>query len=352
MRPARTIQAMCILMLFFSCKDKLFQKYDVRLYEKNELKGNVLTRDNFMETVSAAAAEADIYLADNPQGEPYLYKVKAGKDGVFRLPFQPRERSGLYIVGRMTSSSGIVYEASSGIDDMEVDQEGNRILALRPHYRSGIIKTVVTGDKSPGEPVNGAAVFLFTNLDLAASVKDSVPTGFVQRITTNEKGIAFFHNLKSGTYYVSARQKNILTNQVAINVDENMTRADKEAITAQVLKLQKTEAKSRIIVSIRDTATNEPLSSLKLYLFTSRLQAESLRDSTGAKGFIGTVVTTYTGEALFQNLNAGKYYIGVTGDVPVDRRLIYIEEIPVIVENNQVEAYRRELQINVARHAF
>lgn len=336
----KTLFFSCLMMLVLtSCEDDLFPVYNLRDYEKTELTGRVLLKDIFWESNAIPAQDATVYLAGNAGADPYLYSIASEKDGAFHLPHQPKENDDLFLVGK-SSTSGIPYEGDIKVADAQKDTERKISLILNPKYPGGIIKIKVLGEGASKEPVTGATVFLFTNQKQAATISDSLPSGIIQRAVSNERGIAFFYNLKSGDYYAVGKANKLITNQVKLTVDAEQSQASKISISATELSLQSKPVASMLRVTVRDAPSNDLLSGVSVYLFTSLAQAESVKDDAGARGFIQVLPTSATGQVLFKDIPGGKYFLAVRGQLREGKEIRYIlsesvnipENAPAVIE--------------------
>ncbi|GAB4029817.1 hypothetical protein [Spirosoma gilvum] len=297
-------------LLLATCRQDLF------LYEKDEFKGKVVLSDSYLELVNTPAAEATIYLSDNTKADPFLYSVKTDKEGIFRFEYQPDVRRGLYIVGKFTNSAGLIYTGFIKLDAALVDRNGDFLLQLIPQYPGGILKVTVKSDNSAtAQPIKGADVLLFTSQQQANAFKSASPSGVVQTMQTNEKGTAFFYNLKTATYYAAAKLGASFTDQQHIDVDQNIAQVDKANPLTLQLVIQPTLSRGEIVVTVVDAAMQSQ-SMLKVFLFTNRQDALSVNDIDASnnptvKGSIRDEITNATGVATFDNLDDGAYFVAV-----------------------------------------
>lgn len=321
-----------LVLLFAGCKSEV-----ELLYEKNEIEGSVLLTDSFAQSLTAVAPEAMVYLAKDSLADPYLYMTKADKIGKFSLPHKPTDKVKLYVVAKFTTTAGIPCEGVIDLDSLKGTL--NVEVRLKPLYPGGIIKVLVTDETANKQPVSGADIYIYANNKQAATVRDATPTGFVQKLITNDQGIAFFYNLKANTYYTIGKITNasgtLYTEMDTVTVTDKTKPIDKKTDITTSLSVQASLPKSSILVSVNDRTTAEPLTGLNIYLFSSRLQAESVKDSTGATGFIQVVKTTPKGKALFQNLDGGTYYIGVNGNLSAGEKVALVVTNSVKLADNQ-----------------
>lgn len=329
-------------LVLISCKDDLFPEYNLRNYEKSELAGKALLKDPFWESNAIPVQDATIFLADNADADPYLYSITSEKDGVFHMPNQPKENDDLFLVGK-SSVSGIPYNGNIKVADALKDTGGETSLILNPQYPGGIIKIKVLGEGSSKEPVTGATVLLFTNQKQAATIDDTLPSGVIQSAVSNERGIAFFYNLKSGDYYAVGKANKLITNEVKLAVNAEESQSSKIKVTATEISLQSKPVSSKLRVTVRDAASNDLLSGVNVYLFTSLGQAESIYDDAEARGFVQVLPTSATGQALFRDVPGGKYFLAVRGQIKEEKEIRYILMEPVNIPENAPNVIEKAL---------
>jgi len=325
-----------LFILVAGCDFEFLPDYNLPVYEQEEIKGTAMLSDGFRETNAVPAKEAVVFLSKNSTANPSLYKIIADKDGIFTFPFVPDGNDSLYLVGRFTDSSGLAYEGNLGFVGKFKETAVDQILTLNPIYPGGILKVVVQGIEPGKQPVNGADVYLFTNDEQAASINTAEPGGFVQKKTTNEKGIAFFNNLKPGNYIIIGKISQRFTDQKVENISATLTQVQKLAQSPTILSLQPRTGNGRIRVIVRNKQTDEPLAKVHVYLFTSRVQAETIYNDTGPNSYIDMISTSAGGEAIFQNLNPGNYYAAISADFSETQKKRQVGD-PATVQGNQTE---------------
>jgi hypothetical protein len=314
----RTYLIIIFLGLFLAACDK-----DLKLYDEKEVKGKLILEDNVTEVSGAIASEGLVYLSkDKPyesSDDNYLYYVKADKEGVFSLLYQPRKQDDVKFSAKYTSSTGIVYRREYDLTSLLIITQGvEKVIGLNPVYPKGILKSTWTeGTSSDVKPIVGAEVFLFANPAQAATIGNATPDGVLQKTTTNAKGIALFYGLDKGDYYVAARTKPggivaiaspFYTKLVAADVDK-----DPQIVKSIMLTSPTVSDLPAIDVSV--TTTNpktEPITRFYVYLFSSEKQAQTIADDK-VSGYIRMDSTDANGYLRIKNLPLKKYYVGVKG---------------------------------------
>jgi hypothetical protein len=295
------------LALTLSCDDE-----KALVFENEELNGLTYLKDPMLETSAVLAPKLDVYLYDGDTTKNFLQKTTGDDKGKFRFIFQPREKDRIRIVSEFRDSASLLYRASANAHEFKDS------LILNPKYNKGLIK-IKTRDVSGG-PVAGMNVYVFTNPSLAAAARTGAPVGAIRTMKSNEKSIAFFHDLDPANYYVVGKKDSVTATLVDTVVVTVASVADlwtyksaakgKEITSQHPLEISIFEAPVLFTILVKSDG-EQPLAGIEVYIFSSLAQANSVKKE--ARDFIMKQKTSSTGKASFKQLPVGNFYVAANG---------------------------------------
>lgn len=327
-----TIVLLGVLLVALSCNKGNEIKGPGLLFKRSELKGKAILKDDYAQTPSVVAPDVVIYVALNDKADPYLYKADTtDKEGKFVISFQPTtNEASLHLVARYTDKAGLTYGASYLIKDLPPSTTRNEIeLTLTPVYQKNVIKVKVVDKGTAKQPVAKAEVFLFLNENHAETFRDDKPKGIVYQRTTNELGVAFFPNLELVEYFVRAK----VTRAEGLATASDRATAVPAPSSATVLPVKElqltypTTKSSLKVAFLYNQVLKEPLANFTAYLFTSQVQAESVKTDLTPVGFVDQKITDAKGIVTFSGLEGKSYYVGLRGVLPRKDTLRYVSPL-------------------------
>jgi len=297
MRHILNLTPLLAFSLILGC-DKYPESIEKNLYEVVEVNGEVYLQDTFKDQPETMTApEAVIYLTTIESATPYLYSTKADKDGKFTLTHTLKQPDNLFVVGRYTDKTGLLFEGKQLYSTFE----SNPKLVLEPQYPGGKIK--IKANDLAGQPLNEAIVYLFSSKSQAESITDK-PSSFIGQYTTNAKGIAVFYNLdKNREYYVAARKDEIIASSTSVmSTTASPTPSTSLTLTKPAVPTQLT------VTVVTQSNPMDPVFKADVHVFTSETQVASL--TTAAPSSVTNATTDQTGTVRFSSLNSNtKYYV-------------------------------------------
>lgn len=301
------LSSICI----FACKP------DYDTFEAEPIEGKVQITDIYTQTPPVIAAGAAVYLiAENSGDEAYYYKTLTNVNGEFVFSHRPNGKS-LCVRAELTKDS-IKYVASA----LAINGLKNTPLTLMPRYPGGKLKIIVKDANQ--HPINGMDVYLFINQAFAASIKETNVSGYIKNKTTNSQGVVFFYGLEPDDYFVTGKRDKQLFEPVLMevtqanfdNYNQPLVKDDFQVIVPVTpiapIQLQvKTVDKNSIVTN----GSKEPLNNIEVYLFSSKVQADNVKNlpiTQSPASWAAFKTTNTEGLASFTDLIAGKeYYVAV-----------------------------------------
>ncbi|MEZ4901189.1 MAG: hypothetical protein R2822_05210 [Spirosomataceae bacterium] len=262
----------------------------------------VFYADTVLKSTQRVAPEADIFISNNAEADPFFTKGKADKEGEFSIDFVPNINN-LCVVGKWKDSRGVLFQGYK-------KYESNEDLMLYPRYLGGKIK--VTVKDASMQPVNGVDVFLFVNNTLAGSVAAGEAKGFIKKETTNESGIAFFYDLVPKTYYVAGRREKQVFD--VKNTETKVSFNDYKTINELPVTLTTPAlAAVKLTITVQDAA-QKPMFGSEVLVFTNAAQAETALSAKKPTGVVESQLTDAKGQAFFRTLADNADYFVVARD--------------------------------------
>lgn len=290
---------MTIGVLLATCKPKGDE------FVPSKASGVVFYSDTILKSPKTFATDADVYIATNVEADPFITKYKTDKEGVFNIDFVPR-RDNLCLVAEWKDNRDILFKGNEKLPWASAGED----LILYPRYPKGKLKVIVQDANS--QPVNGADVYLFVNQAFANTISESEVKGHIQKITTNENGIAFFYNLEVNDYRIAAkRDKQFSDNTLCKINDKNVT--DYKEVLGQTLKINSAPtAPSFLEVEVTDGVS--PMFGAEVFLFSSEKQAQTIEQFKKPNTAISYKTTDGKGIAAFTGLTDNTVYYAAVRD--------------------------------------
>ncbi|AWV97901.1 MSCRAMM family protein [Arcticibacterium luteifluviistationis] len=261
---------------------------------KIEQKGSILINVN---RNSQPLNSANVYLFVNKEFSKSLYQDTV-QNAIYNKPTNNNGEllienlnSGTYYLGAKKGNF-----ASDSIITFSIKKEDTLSQELVLIQR-GQIKTQVFEN---GEIVKGADVYLFKDLEASKSIVSATPFDYVKRVSSDTNGRVVFENINKGNYYVGAKKGTstflypepiVVKNEITENIQ---------------LKLIAQLPKRVLKIYVTDSSQNA-LYGAKAYLFTSRLQAQSMK-LENPLGDVFNKLTNSNGYVEFNNIEEGISY--------------------------------------------
>ena len=164
----------------------------------DEIKGNLLLIDKYRED-STLLANLKISMISNEKNVEYYYTSKTSANGDFSFSHHP---DGYYFgIDTTLKTTGARYKNIISKADFDAT---NGIWKVQATYDNSL-KIMVISAKSK-QPLNGIAVYLFSNRDFAELAKkiDETPKS-IRTDNTNAKGIVFFQNVGLDSLFILSK---------------------------------------------------------------------------------------------------------------------------------------------------